>query len=55
MISPAGSEHPDRVIQLCFCPPMDDRADPERHEVGCYGASFGRVHVRPGCLCVGRG
>lgn len=84
----------DRGIQLCFCPPMADRADPEQHQggcleaearrirafwaenppnvelcwalwgpgrrpslsaipPGCYEASFGRVHVRPGCRCPG--
>lgn len=82
----------DHGIQLCFCPPMVDRADPEQHQVGCleaearrahrywtenppvwqpfrrplptgrgyypatipggcYEASFGWVHVRPGCRC----
>jgi hypothetical protein len=84
----------DAGIRLCFCPLMDDRTDPEQHELGCleaearrihaywsenppvwepllrpvtrlthwappeippgcYEASFGWVHVKPGCRCPG--
>jgi len=73
-----------KVIQFCWCPPMENDRDPGQHQGGCiyrewlhiwnrtedhvspfrgrlafgapvlpacYAASWGWVHVRPGCRC----